>query len=112
MCSEREHVVDCGHPLACDLLIEKLGFFVVNGCCCEGNKNPTVVLWREFNPEKLGVSNDGESARALASIYVKHQFLRPAPPEPEQFRRRRTRRRSAKIIHSTIGCTNHDRGMR
>src|SRR4051812_8801134 len=67
---EGDHVIDRGDPLAGDFLIEKLRFFVVDSRCSQRNENLTVILWREFNSEKLDVSNDGERARLLTSIYV------------------------------------------
>jgi hypothetical protein len=81
---EREYVVDGGDALAGDFLIEELGFLFVDGRGRQRNKNFAVNERREFNSEELSVSNDGRLAiRGCAGVYVKHQFLRLAPPTPE-----------------------------
>src|SRR3982074_1683468 len=108
---EREHVVDRRDTVASDLLIEGLRFGLVDGRSRKRDMNAAVTKRREFNAEELNVSDDGGVAtREFAGMYVKHQFLRLAPPEPERFRRRRAGRRSAKTIHPTFMCTSHGRG--
>jgi hypothetical protein len=107
---EGDNVVDRGDLIARDFLIEELGFVFVDGRGRQRNEYFAVNEGCEFDAEELGVPNDGRLAiRRLAGVYVKHQFLRLAPPKPERFRRRRTKRRSAKTIHLTIKCTIHSR---
>jgi hypothetical protein len=81
---ERDNVVDRGDTIARNFLIEELGFFFVNGRCRQRNENFSVNEGREFDSEELSASDDGRLAtRGCAGVYVKHQFLRLAPPEPE-----------------------------
>jgi Replication-relaxation len=110
--NERDNVVDGGDTIARNFLIEELRFFVVDGRGRQRNENFAVNEGREFDSEELSASDDGRLAtRGCAGVYVKHQFLRLAPPEPEQFRRRRTRRRPVKTIHPTNKCTIHSSGV-
>jgi len=81
---ERDDVVDRGDTIAGDFLIEELGFFFVDGRGRQRNENFAVNLGREFHSEELNAADDGRLAtRGLAGVYVKHQFLRLAPPKPE-----------------------------
>jgi hypothetical protein len=81
---EREHIFDRRDTVASNLLIEELRFVFVNGGCRQRNVNAAVIERCEFNSQELNVSNDGRAAtRGCAGLYVKHQFLRLAPPKPE-----------------------------
>src|ERR1700722_11610961 len=81
---ERENVVDRNDTVASDLLIEELGFFFVDGRGRQRNENLAVTEGREFHPKELDASDDGGAAsREFAGVYVKHLFLRLAPPTPE-----------------------------
>jgi hypothetical protein len=84
---EREHVVDRRDTVASDLLIEKLGLDFVDGRCRQRYVNAAVIEGREFNSEELNVSDGrGTATREFTGLYVKHQFLRLAPPESETIR--------------------------
>jgi hypothetical protein len=82
--NERDHVVDRIDALARDFSVEELGFFFVNGGGRQPNQNLSVNLGREFHTKEVNALNDGRPVtRRFAGVYVKHQFLRLAPPEPE-----------------------------
>jgi hypothetical protein len=79
-----ENVVDRGDTVAGDFLIEELGFLFVDGRGRQRNETLAVIEGSEFNPKELDASDDGGAATSeFAGVYVKHQFLRLAPPAPE-----------------------------
>ena len=80
-----------GDVLARNFVVEELRFLIVYDRCRQRDEQP-VIPGCEFYSTKLCATNDGEEARALAGVYVKHHILRLAPPAPEEFRRRPTRR--------------------
>jgi len=87
-----EQTVDGSDVFTGDFVIKKLRFLIVNDRRGQRNEQPTIISGREFDPAKLCISDDGEEARAPAGVYVKHHILRLAPPAPEKFRGRPTRR--------------------